>query len=249
MSKERVRAPEAQLAILLQAADLVREGQDLPRGTPTKARLAKLSHRGWMIVSKAAKEVGTDATTLTGAARDCAAIQVADVEPPRLLGIFRRKPEPGVRWTPRVELEAMFHADPVAVAEGTRAHQALAGRVSSIAGSLRSRSVPGKLRKPPKSQRYVPSTPTREALLKRVDGSLVERYAMDEAGEERRRRPPRSPLKFSDGYPAKDLSSAVPWWRRRPTRPTSGAPPTRRPGPSSSGTYAGPPSAPTWSGA
>nr|NIP33338.1 hypothetical protein [Thermoplasmata archaeon]NIS10406.1 hypothetical protein [Thermoplasmata archaeon]NIS18393.1 hypothetical protein [Thermoplasmata archaeon]NIT75376.1 hypothetical protein [Thermoplasmata archaeon]NIU47549.1 hypothetical protein [Thermoplasmata archaeon] len=78
MSKDRAMPPEAQLAILLQAGDLVREGQDLPRGTPSRARLAKLSHKGWMIVSKAAKEVGVDATTLTRAARDCPAIQVAD---------------------------------------------------------------------------------------------------------------------------------------------------------------------------
>ncbi len=43
----------------------------------------------------------------------------------------------------------------------------------------------------------------------RVDRSLLERYALEAAGREHRRRPPRSPLKFSDGYPAQDLSSAI----------------------------------------
>jgi len=209
MTGHKGMVPEAQLASLLQATDLVREGRPLPGAAPSKNRLAKLSHNGWLIISRAAKELGTDPTTLIQAARGCPVIQVADAEPPRLLGIFRRKPEPAARWTPREEAEAMFHKDPVAMAECARGHQALAGRVAPIASIVRSRSVPGKLRRPPKSQRYIPPTPTREALLMKVDRSLIERYAIEEAGEERRRRPPRSALKFSDGYPAKDLSSAI----------------------------------------
>jgi hypothetical protein len=205
----KVHAPEVRLATLLQAADLLREGRPLPGEAPSKNRLAKLSFKGWLILSRAAKELGIDAVKLGNAARACAVIQVADAEPPRLLGIFKRRPEPAVRWTPAQELEAIFHSDPVALAECARGHQSLAGRVAPIASKVRSRSVPGKLRRPPKSQRYVPPTPTREALLMRVDRSLVERYALEEAGEERRRRPPKSPLKFSDGYPAKDLSSAI----------------------------------------
>jgi hypothetical protein len=43
----------------------------------------------------------------------------------------------------------------------------------------------------------------------RADRSLVERYALEDAGSERRRRPPKTPLRFSDGYPAKDLSTAI----------------------------------------
>jgi hypothetical protein len=202
-------APEVRLAQLLQATDLAAEGRPVPKGMPSGGRLAKLSHKGWLILSKAAKELGIDATTLTRSATDCPVIQVADAEPPRLLGIFRRKAEPAARWTPRKELEAMFHADPVSVAESARGHQALADRVAVIAITVRSRSVPGKLRRPPKSQRYVPPMATREALLMRVDRNLVERYAVEEAGEERKRRPPKSPLKFSDGYPAKDLSSVI----------------------------------------
>lgn len=209
MTGHKGMVPEAQLASILQAADLVREGKPLPKEAPSKNRLAKLSHKGWLIISRAAKELGTNPTTLIQAARGCPVIQVADTEPPRLLGIFRRKPEPAARWTPREELKAIFHEDPVAMAECARGHQVLAGRVAPIASIVRSRSVPGKLRWPPKSQRYIPPTPTREALLMKVDPSLIERYAIEEAGEERRRRPPRSPLKFSDGYPAKDLSSAI----------------------------------------
>jgi hypothetical protein len=209
MSKGRERSPEVQLAKLLQAADLITEGRPLPKDAPSRNRLAKLSFKGWLILSKAAKETGTDPAVLGKAARSCAVLQVADAEPPRLLGIFKRRPEPAVRWTPSEELRALFRADPVTLAECARGHQSLAGRVAPIASTLRSRSVPGKLRKPPKSQRYVPPTPTREALLMRVDRSLVERYALEEAGEERKRRPPKSPLKFSDGYPAKDLSSAI----------------------------------------
>jgi len=202
-------APEVQLAMLLQAADLAREGRPLPKGAPSKNTLAKLSNQGWLIISKAAKEVGTDSATLSRSARECQVIQVANAEPPRLLGIFKRKPEPAARWTPVKELEARFHEDPVALATCSRGHQVLADRVASIATTVRSRSVPGKLRRPPKSQRYVPPMATREALLMRVDRTLVERYALEEAGEERKRRPPKSPLKFSDGYPANDLSSAI----------------------------------------
>ncbi|UCC94114.1 MAG: hypothetical protein JSW25_05490 [Thermoplasmata archaeon] len=197
------------MAALLQATDLAREGRPMPDGAPPRSRLAKLSNKGWMILSKAAKELGVEASTLERAAKGCAVIQVAPAEPPRLLGIFKRKPEPAARWTPGGELEAKFHDDPVAMAECAKGHQVLAARVAPIAAKVRSRSVPGKLRRPPKSQRYVPPTPTREALLMRVDRSLVARYAQEEAGEERRRRPPRSPLRFSDGYPAKDLSSAI----------------------------------------
>jgi hypothetical protein len=201
--------PVARLASLLQAADLVREGRPLPGGVPPKNRLSKLSHRGWMMLSRAAKELDVDGIKLTKAARDCPVLHVADAEPPRLFGLFRRRPEPAVRWASREDLQARFEKDPVAVSRGARGHQALAGRVVPIATVVRSRSVPGKLRKPPRSQRYMPPTPSREALLVRVDRTLVERYALEETGEEHRRRPPKTPLRFADGYPAKDLSSAI----------------------------------------
>ncbi len=203
------QVPEVRLAQLLQAADLVNEGRAVPKGMPSGNRLAKLHHKGWLIISKAAKELGIGVSILTQAARDCPLIQVADAEPPRLLGIFRRKPEPAVRWTSTRELEARFRADPVSLARCARGHQVLADRVAVIAISARSRSVPGKIRRPPKSQRYVPPMSTREALLMRMDRTLVEWYALEEAGEERRRRPPKSPLRFSNGYLAKDLSSAI----------------------------------------
>jgi len=209
MTKGKGLAPEARLATLLQAADLIKEGRPLPKEAPSRNRLAKLSNKGWLIISRAAKELGTDPASLTRSACQCPVIQVADAEPPRLFGIFKRRPEPAARWTPRGELEAIFNGDPMALAECARGHQALAGRVAPIATIVRSRSVPGKLRRPPKSQRYMPPTPTRVALLMRVDRSLVERYAQEEAGEERRRRPPKTPLRFSDGHPAKDLSSAI----------------------------------------
>jgi hypothetical protein len=209
MTASKAKAPEARVAILLQATDLVKDGEPSPKGAPPAKRLTKLTHRGWLILSRAAKELGTDPVGLAKAARACPVIQVADAEPPRLFGIFKRRPEPAARWTSRKELEALFHKDPVALAECARAHQALADRVGPIASTVRSRSVPGKLRRPPKSQRYIPPTPTREALLMRVDRSLVERYAVEESGEERKRRPPKSALRFSDGHPAMDLSSAI----------------------------------------
>jgi hypothetical protein len=209
MSRQKGLTPEARLATLLQAIDLVKEGRPLPKEAPPRNRLAKLSNKGWLILSRAAKELGTDPARMMRGASQCPVIQVADAEPPRLFGIFKRKPEPAARWTPRGELEAIFHEDPVALAECAKEHQTLAAKVVPLASTLRSRSVPGKLRRPPKSQRYIPPTPTREALLMRVDRSLVERYAPEEAGEERRRRPPKTPLRFSDGHPAKDLSSAM----------------------------------------
>jgi hypothetical protein len=110
---------------------------------------------------------------------------------------------------PAVALEEHLRSDPVTTAMAARGHAALAGRLVPVATKVRGSSVPGDIRDLPQSQRYIPPTPTREALLSRVDRTLVERYALDEAGTERRRRPPRSPLRFSDGYPAKDLSSAM----------------------------------------
>ncbi len=209
MTRARTPGPEAQLAGLLQAVDLRRAGQPLPDGAPDPRALDRAFHKGWLILSRASKLVGTDPAALARASRECALIQVANAEPPRLLGLIRRKPEPAARWTPDAELEAAFHRDPVSLAKCATGHQALATRVLPLASATRSGSVPGKLRRPPKGQRYMPPTPSREALLNRVDRSLVERYAHEEAGGEHRRRPPRSPLRFSDGHPAKDLSSAM----------------------------------------
>jgi hypothetical protein len=176
---------------------------------PAPKRLAKLSRDGWLILSLAAKATGIDATALKEAAEGCSVLEVADAEPPRLFGLFRRRPEPAVRWASDEEVEKAFREDPLATTRGALGHPALVARIASASATVRSRSVPGKLRRPPKSQRYLPPTPSREALLNKVDRGLVEMYAQEEAAQERRRRPPKSPLKFSDGYPAKDLSSAI----------------------------------------
>ena len=197
------------LAKLLQAQDLLRSGHPLPPGAPSPKALGKMSNRGWMIISRAAKHLGMDATQLKGDAKASPVMDLAMREPPRLFGLFKRKVEPAVRWTRREDLEAPFREDPVALARKVLTHQSLADRVAPLASEVRSRSVPGKLRRPPRGHRYVPPTPSQEALLARVDHSLVERYALEEAAAERRRRPPKSPLRFSDGHPAKDLSSAI----------------------------------------
>ena len=78
MSKGSRVGPEARLASLLQAADLVREGRGLPKGSPPRKRLVKLSHKGWLILSRAAKELGIDAAGLTKAARECPVIHIAN---------------------------------------------------------------------------------------------------------------------------------------------------------------------------
>jgi hypothetical protein len=197
------------VAALLQATELVKAGRPLPPDLPSPKRLAKMTRGGWLMLSRAAKVIGTDAGTLEESARASPLFEVANAEPPRLLGIFRLRPEPSVRWSTVDVLERRLGSDPVAVATTGREHTALAGRIVPVATKARGRSFPGQIRDPPQSQRYMPPTPSREALLTRVDRSLVERYALDEAGSERRRRPPRSPLRFSDGYPAKDLSSAL----------------------------------------
>jgi hypothetical protein len=197
------------MAMLLQAADLARTGQPLPVGSPPRKQLGKMVHGSWLILSRAAKHLGTDAASLESQARACPVLHVADAEPPRLFGLFKRRAEPSVRWAPGKDLEGSFGDDPVGVAEGARAHQALAARVMPMASQVRSRSVPGKLRRPARGQRYVPPTRSREALLMRVDRGLAERYALEETSTERRRRPPKAPLRFSDGHPAKELSSAI----------------------------------------
>jgi len=209
VTRARAPGPEVQLAGLLQAVDLISAGRPLPKGAPDRRALERAFHKGWLILSRAAKLAGADPAELARASGECPMVQVADAEPPRLLGLIRRRPEPAARWTPETELEAAFHRDPVTLAKCAAGHQALATRVLPLASATRSGSVPGRLRGPPKGQRYMPPTPSREALLNRVDRSLVDLYGHEAAGEERRRRPPRSPLRFSDGHPAKDMSSAM----------------------------------------
>jgi hypothetical protein len=209
MTDRSAGTPAVDLAKLLQAIELVSAGRPVPQGMPAPKRLAKLSRGGWLILSLASKETGEDAGALKEAAGGCPVLELADAEPPRLFGIFRRSHEPAVRWAAEGDVERAFMEDPVATARSVLGHPALAARLATASATVRSRSVPGKLRRPPKSQRYLPPTPSREALLNRVDRSLVERYAQEEAAQERRRRPPKSPLRFSDGYPAKDLSSAI----------------------------------------
>ena len=202
-------APPTDLAKLLQATELARTGLPVPPGMPAPKRLAKLTRDGWLILSLAAKATGGDPGAFRNAAEACSVMEVADAEPPRLLGLFRRRPEPAVRWASPEAIELAFRDDPVATARGALGHPAISARLATASATVRSRTVPGKLRRPPKSQRYVPPTPSREALLNRVDRGLVELYAHEEAAQERKRRPPKSPLKFSEGYPAKDLSSAI----------------------------------------
>jgi hypothetical protein len=197
------------VASLLQANDIVRAGRTPPAGSLSPKRLAKMTMGDWLILSRAGKVLGREASILREGAADCSVLEVAEAEPPRLFGLFRLKAEPAVRWTPVEQLEGTFRDGPVDTAECTRGHPALAARLVPMATEIRSRVFPGKLRRPPRSQRYIPPTPTREALLLTVDRSLVERYALEEEAADRKRRPPRSPLKFSDGYPAKDLSSAI----------------------------------------
>jgi hypothetical protein len=170
----------ARVAMLLQASDLARAGRPLPGGSPSQKQLGRMVHGEWLILSRAAKHLGTDAASLERQARTSPVLQVGRAEPPRLFGLFKRKAEPSVRWASRKDLAGSFDEDPVTLAEGARAHQALAVRVLPRASEVRSRSVPGKLRRPSGGHRYMPPTPSREALLMRADRSLVERYAMEE---------------------------------------------------------------------
>jgi hypothetical protein len=201
--------PVAKVAALLQAVDLARAGRPLPEGLPPRKRLRKMTNRGWLIISVAARVVGEDPDDVREAASECPVLHVEDAEPPRLFGLFPRRPEPAVRWVEEGVVKEAVEGDPLGTARCSNAHPALVLRMLPLAAQQRSRSVPGKIRRPPRSQRYIPPTPSREALLKRVDPALVERYAHEETGTEGRRRTPKSPLKFSDGYPAKDLSSAI----------------------------------------
>ncbi len=209
MTKGKGDPVVARVAMLLQAADLVRAGRPLPGESPSKKQLGKMFHGDSLILSRAAKNLGTDAASLERHAKASPVLRVATTEPPRLFGLFKRKAEPSVGWSSPEDLEGPFDDDPVAVAEGVRAHQTLTVRVLPRASEVRSRSVPGRLRRPARGLRYMPPTPSREALFMRVDPGLVERYALEETSTERRRRPPKTPLRFSDGHPAKDLSSAI----------------------------------------
>lgn len=209
MTRKVDHGPDAGLARLLQAVDMSKAGITLPKEAPSTKQLSKMHHEGWLILSRAAKGLGTDVTSLQRSAEASPVLESAMAEPPRLFGLFKRKPEPAVRWKAREAMEGPFRDDPVTMAKEVQGHRTLTDRIVPIASEVRSRSVPGKLRRPPSGQRYIPPTPSREALLMRVDRSLVERYALEAAGLEHRRRPPRSPLKFTDGHPAQDLSSAI----------------------------------------
>ena len=209
MTRTGDHGPDAGLARLLQAVDMSMAGMTLPKEAPSAKQLSKMHHQGWLFLSRVAKGLNTNVASLQASAEASPVLESAMVDPPRLFGLFKRKPEPAVRWRAREAMVGPFREDPVAMAKKVQGHQSLVDRIVPIASEVRSRSVPGKLRRPPSGQRYIPPTPSREALLMKVDRSLLETYAVEAAGTEHRRRPPRSPLKFSDGYPAKDLSSAI----------------------------------------
>lgn len=194
---------------LLKAAELARAGRPLPKGAPPVRKLLKVTNRGWLIAQRAAKIIDMDEGHLLEQARRSPALEVADAEPPRLFGLFKLRPRPAIRWASPDVLEEALGSDPEAVASAASAHAYLAARIAPVAARARSLAVPGKLRRPPRAQRVTVTVPSREVLLRATDPSLPATYAQEAAGQPRKRRPPRSPLRFSDGRPANDLTSAL----------------------------------------
>jgi hypothetical protein len=197
------------IVALLRAHELAAHGRPVPAGVPQPRKLPKVARKGWLLLPRAARLLRTDLASLEAAARSTPALELGMAEPPRLFGIFRRRPERAVRWAAADALQAAFKADPAKAAAAVTAHPALAARLVAMATASRGSLMPGEVRPLPEPQRILSPARSRESLLQQVDPNLTDVYAREDLAQGRRRRPPSSPLKFSDGYPARDLSSAM----------------------------------------
>jgi hypothetical protein len=195
--------------MLLKTAELWRSGARLPPDSPPVRKVKKAYRKGWLILSRAARMVATDTDSLAAGVKGCPTLELGMAEPPRLFGLFRRKPEAAMRWADRESMAGRFADDPVPMAKASRGHPVLSTRLLPTAALARGKRVPGKIRRPQKPHRIVSPVRSREELLSMVDPVLIDRYAKEAAGQERKRRVPKSPLRFSEGYPAKDLTSAI----------------------------------------
>ncbi len=203
------RSDAAVIISLLRMEELATGGLPRPDDAPPPKWLRKAVHRGWVLLPRAASLMGRDVPALEGAVASSPLLRAGMAEPPRFLGIFRRKPVPAATWEESPKVSARVLEDPLGIAPAVLVHpSAISAFISPFISARREMLLvePHELAEPQRS--LVPAR-SRESLLQRVDPALVDLYAREDLAVARKRRPPTSPLKFPDGYPARDLPSAV----------------------------------------
>jgi hypothetical protein len=194
---------------LLRTDELLRAGLPRPDGAPSPKWMRRAMRNGWVLLPRLARVARRDLQALERAASSSPLLEVGMAEPPRLLGIFRRKPEPAARWVDDEGLEALLADDPMGLASAVEACPMIASWLSPSVIEARRRGFELEARALPGSHRILAPARSREELLHRADPSLSDLYAREYMAQSVRRRPPSTPLRFSEGYPARDLPSAI----------------------------------------
>ena len=202
--------PDAAVIIsLLRERELLDNGLPRPEDAPPARWPRKAVHRGWVLLPRLGALMGRDAASLGAAAAASPLLRVATAEPPRFLGLFRRRPVPAATWEDMSKVSARVMADPLGVAPAVLVHPAAISTFLPQFIAARGATLPLRPEAPPEAQRIVVPGRSRESLLQRVDPGLVDLYAREDLALTRKRRAPEAPLRFPEGYPARDLPSAV----------------------------------------
>ncbi len=202
-------ADAATIMCLLRTDELVRAGMPRPKGAPSQKWMRRAMRHGWVLLPRLAKVAGRDLGALEEAAASSPLLEVGMAEPPRLLGIFRRRPEPAARWVEDEDLYALLDEDPAALASAVEACPMIASWVCPLVIEARRRAFELEVRALPGSHRILAPARSREELLQRANPALADLYAREFLAQSVRRRPPSAPLRFTEGYPARDLPSAM----------------------------------------
>ena len=194
---------------LLRMQELLEAGLPRPDDAPPARWSRKAVHRGWVLLPRLAALMGGDAAALERAAAASPLLRVGTAEPPRFLGIFRRRPVRAATWEDGAKVSARVMEGPLGVAPAVLVHPASLSSFCLAFIMARGMTLLLEPEEPPEAQRIVVPVRSRESLLQRIDPALVDLYAREDLAVARKRRAPETPLRFSEGYPARDLPSAV----------------------------------------